>query len=105
MCSNIYNIISKMEYLCRCRRSAALLMEESGLHLEHPAAATFRQHVLAGDWVKADHDLRALHDLLRDSPHVEPHNLAVSRSTRSLTSRITKESNVNRRRNVWIRRR
>ncbi|KAG6461151.1 hypothetical protein O3G_MSEX012447 [Manduca sexta] len=57
-------------------RSAALLMEESGLHLEHPAAATFRQHVLAGDWVKADHDLRALHELLRDSPHVEPHNLA-----------------------------
>lgn len=57
-------------------RSAALLMEESGLHLEHPAAATFRQHVLAGDWVKADHDLRALHDLLRDSPHVEPQNLA-----------------------------
>lgn len=62
--------------MCR-RRSAALLMEESGLHLEHPAAATFRQHVLAGDWVKADHDLRALHDLLRDSPHVDPHNLAV----------------------------
>ncbi|XP_038214842.1 WD repeat-containing protein 26 [Zerene cesonia] len=57
-------------------RSAALLMEESGLHLEHPAAATFRQHVLAGDWVKADHDLRALHDLLRDSPHQDPHNLA-----------------------------
>ncbi|CAK1601434.1 unnamed protein product [Parnassius mnemosyne] len=57
-------------------RSAALLMEESGLHLEHPAAATFRQHVLAGDWVKADHDLRALHDLLRDSPHVDPHNLS-----------------------------
>ncbi|XP_059049602.1 WD repeat-containing protein 26 [Achroia grisella] len=57
-------------------RSASLLMEESGLHLEHPAAATFRQHVLAGDWVKADHDLRALHDLLRDSPNVDPHNLA-----------------------------
>ncbi|CAH0750013.1 unnamed protein product [Diatraea saccharalis] len=57
-------------------RSAASLMEESGLHLEHPAAATFRQHVLAGDWVKADHDLRALHDLLRDSSSLEPHNLA-----------------------------
>ncbi|XP_072939037.1 WD repeat-containing protein 26 isoform X2 [Epargyreus clarus] len=57
-------------------RSAALLMEESGLHLEHPAAATFRQHVLAGDWVKADHELRELHELLRESPHVEPQNLA-----------------------------
>ncbi|XP_023934953.1 WD repeat-containing protein 26 [Bicyclus anynana] len=57
-------------------RSASVLMEESGLHLEHPAAATFRQHVLAGDWGKADHDLRALHELLRDSPHVDPHHLA-----------------------------
>ncbi|KAL4715393.1 hypothetical protein ACJJTC_015164 [Scirpophaga incertulas] len=57
-------------------RSAAHLMEESGLHLEHPAAATFRQHVLAGDWVKADHDLRALHDLLQDSPHVDAQKLA-----------------------------
>ncbi|XP_050347026.1 WD repeat-containing protein 26 [Nymphalis io] len=57
-------------------RSASLLMEESGLHLEHPAAATFRQHVLAGDWVKADHDLGVLHDLLRDSPHVDTHNLS-----------------------------
>ncbi|GBP84965.1 WD repeat-containing protein 26 [Eumeta japonica] len=56
-------------------RSAALLMEESGLHLEHPAAATFRQHVLAGDWAKADHDLRALHELLKDSPHIQPDSL------------------------------
>lgn len=48
-------------------------MEESGLHLEHPAAATFRAHVLAGDWNKADHDLRALHDLLRDT---DPRSLA-----------------------------
>lgn len=63
---------------CSLSRSAALLMEESGLHLEHPAAATFRTHVLAGDWVKADHDLRALHDLLRESPHVDAHTLAVS---------------------------
>lgn len=46
--------------------------------MEHPAAATFRTHVLAGDWVKADHDLRALHDLLSETPHVDPHNLAVS---------------------------
>lgn len=52
-------------------------MEESGLSLEHPAAATFRQHVLAGDWAKADHDLRLLHDLLRNEPHVEPRTLVV----------------------------
>lgn len=51
-------------------------MEESGLHLEHPAAAQFRAHVLAGDWSKADHDLRALHELLRDSAAVAPRDLA-----------------------------
>lgn len=51
-------------------------MEESGLHLEHPAAAQFRSHVLAGDWSKADHDLRALHELLRDSCAVAPRDLA-----------------------------
>ncbi|CAG9113663.1 unnamed protein product [Plutella xylostella] len=45
-------------------RSAAFLMQESGLELEHSAACTFRQHVLAGDWGKADHDLRALQELL-----------------------------------------
>lgn len=57
-------------------RSAAQLMEESGCLLEHPAAATFRQHVLAGDWSKADHDLRQLHDLLRDQPQqVHPNSL------------------------------
>ncbi|XP_077283902.1 WD repeat-containing protein 26 isoform X1 [Arctopsyche grandis] len=47
-------------------RSAAQLMEESGCHLEHPAAATFRQHVLQGDWTKADHDLQQLHELLEN---------------------------------------
>lgn len=59
------------------RRSAALLMEESGLHLEHPAAATFRAHVLAGDWGKADHELRALHTLLQADAQLEPSALAV----------------------------
>ncbi|KAI8422108.1 hypothetical protein MSG28_006031 [Choristoneura fumiferana] len=58
------------------RRSAALLMEESGLHLEHPAAATFRAHVLAGDWGKADHELRALHSLLQTDAQLEPSALA-----------------------------
>ncbi|XP_063625613.1 WD repeat-containing protein 26 [Cydia splendana] len=56
-------------------RSAALVMEESGLHLEHPAAATFRAHVLAGDWGKADHELRALHALLQGE-QLDPHSLA-----------------------------
>lgn len=38
-------------------RSADLLMQESGCYLEHPAATKFRQHVLSGDWTKADNDL------------------------------------------------
>ncbi|KAJ2942535.1 hypothetical protein O0L34_g2002 [Tuta absoluta] len=56
-------------------RSAAAVMEESGLRLEHEAAARFRQHVLAGDWAKADHDLRALADLLAAHPAVPPRAL------------------------------
>lgn len=50
-------------------------MEESGCHLEHPAAATFRQHVLQGDWTKADHDLQQLHELLEND--VDANSLVV----------------------------
>lgn len=49
-------------------KSADLLMEESGCYLEHPAATKFRQHVLSGNWTKADHDLRELHPLI-DGKH------------------------------------
>lgn len=50
-------------------------MEESGCHLEHPAASTFRQHVLQGDWTKADHDLQQLHELLEND--VDANSLVV----------------------------
>ncbi|KAJ8947528.1 hypothetical protein NQ318_005005 [Aromia moschata] len=40
------------------------LMNESGCRLDHPAAAKFRQHVMDGDWCKADHDLQELRPLL-----------------------------------------
>lgn len=39
-------------------------MQESGCRLEHPAAAKFRQHVMDGDWNKADHDLNELKSFL-----------------------------------------
>ncbi|XP_022899945.1 WD repeat-containing protein 26 [Onthophagus taurus] len=48
-------------------RTAELLMIESGCRLDHPAAAKFRQHVMDGDWSKADHDLQELKMLLEGS--------------------------------------
>ncbi|KAJ8669841.1 hypothetical protein QAD02_001100 [Eretmocerus hayati] len=45
-------------------RSADLLMQESGCRLDHPAAAKFRQHIMDGDWTKADHDLDELKGFL-----------------------------------------
>lgn len=39
-------------------------MQESGCRLDHPAAAKFRQHVMDGDWNKADHDLNELKTFL-----------------------------------------
>ncbi|XP_039284126.1 WD repeat-containing protein 26 isoform X2 [Nilaparvata lugens] len=48
-------------------RTADLLMQESGCRLDHPAAAKFRQHVMDGDWNKADNDLNELKSLLESS--------------------------------------
>ncbi|KAG5321539.1 WDR26 protein, partial [Acromyrmex heyeri] len=45
-------------------RTADLLMQESGCRLDHPAAAKFRQHVMDGDWNKADHTLNELKSFL-----------------------------------------
>jgi len=44
--------------------TAEVLIQESGCRLEHPAAAKFRQHVMDGDWNKADNDLNELKSLL-----------------------------------------
>lgn len=48
------------------KRTADLLMQESGCNLEHPAATKFRQHVLSGEWPKADHDLQELQMIIDD---------------------------------------
>lgn len=50
-------------------RTADLLMQESGCFLEHPAATKFREHVLSGDWTKADSDLKELEPLI-EAKHV-----------------------------------
>lgn len=52
-------------------RSAEVLMQESGCRLDHPAAAKFSQHVMDGEWTKADIDLNELKSVL-----VSPQNLA-----------------------------
>lgn len=38
--------------------SVKTLMKESGCYLEHPSATKFREHVLSGEWKKADGDLK-----------------------------------------------
>ncbi|XP_072155113.1 WD repeat-containing protein 26 isoform X2 [Bemisia tabaci] len=50
-------------------RTADLLMQESGCRLDHPAAAKFKQHVMDGDWSKADLDLNELEALLDNSKY------------------------------------
>ncbi|XP_049632429.1 WD repeat-containing protein 26 isoform X2 [Suncus etruscus] len=45
-----------------------LLMQESGCRLEHPSATKFRNHVMEGDWDKAENDLNELKPLVH-SPH------------------------------------
>ena len=42
-------------------------MLESGCRLDHPSAAKFRQHVMDGDWTKADHDLNELKGFLNSA--------------------------------------
>ncbi|XP_036326209.1 WD repeat-containing protein 26 homolog [Rhagoletis pomonella] len=45
-------------------KSVKTLMTESGCYLEHPAASKFREHVLSGEWGKADADLKELEPLI-----------------------------------------
>ncbi|XP_067646585.1 WD repeat-containing protein 26 homolog [Eurosta solidaginis] len=45
-------------------KSVKTLMTESGCYLEHPAASKFREHVLSGEWAKADSDLKELEPLI-----------------------------------------
>ncbi|XP_037817992.1 WD repeat-containing protein 26 homolog [Lucilia sericata] len=46
------------------KKSVKTLMNESGCYLEHPSATKFREHVLSGEWSKADADLKELEPLI-----------------------------------------
>ena len=39
-----------MYFFFVCSNTLNSLVDESGCHLEHPKAATFRAHVIAGEW-------------------------------------------------------
>ncbi|CAB1439123.1 unnamed protein product [Pleuronectes platessa] len=41
-----------------------LLMQESGCRLEHPSATRFRNHVMEGEWDKAESDLNELKGMM-----------------------------------------
>uniref|UniRef100_A0A8C1KCL7 WD repeat-containing protein 26 n=1 Tax=Cyprinus carpio TaxID=7962 RepID=A0A8C1KCL7_CYPCA len=41
-----------------------LLMQESGCRLEHPSATKFRNHIMEGEWDKAENDLNELKTLM-----------------------------------------
>ncbi|OCT77552.1 hypothetical protein XELAEV_18028644mg [Xenopus laevis] len=49
-------------------QTVELLMQESGCRLEHPSATKFRNHVMEGEWDKAENDLNELKSLVH-SPH------------------------------------
>lgn len=40
------------------------MIAESGCDLEHPSAKKFRDYVMCGDWIKADHYLQEIHKII-----------------------------------------
>lgn len=63
---DIVRLIGQHLKLIGLDRTAQMLMQESGCSLEHPAATKFRDHVLSGDWHKADYDLQELQSIVDD---------------------------------------
>lgn len=63
---DIVRLIGQHLKLVGLDRTANMLMQESGCSLEHPAATKFRDHVLCGDWHKADYDLQELQSIVDD---------------------------------------
>ncbi|KAG4072264.1 hypothetical protein HA402_004196 [Bradysia odoriphaga] len=61
---DIVRLICQYLKVVGLERSSELLMQESGCNLEHPYATKFRQHVMAGDWTKADHYLQELQPMV-----------------------------------------
>lgn len=71
---DIVRLIGQHLKLIGLERTAQMLMQESGCTLEHPAATKFREHVLSGDWHKADYDLQELQAIV-DDDKLTKHNL------------------------------
>lgn len=71
---DIVRLIGQHLKLIGLDRTAQMLMQESGCTLEHPAATKFRDHVLSGDWHKADYDLQELQTIV-DDDKLTKHNL------------------------------
>ena len=63
---DIVRLIGQHLKLIGLDRTAQMLMQESGCSLEHPAATKFRDHVLNGEWHKADYDLQELQSIVDD---------------------------------------
>jgi WD repeat-containing protein 26 len=61
---DIVRLIGQHLKLIGLDRTAQTLMQESGCSLEHAAATKFREHVLSGDWHKADYDLQELQSIV-----------------------------------------
>lgn len=61
---DIVRLIGQHLKLIGLERTAEMLMQESGCSLEHPSATKFREHVLSGDWHKADYDLQELQSIV-----------------------------------------
>uniref|UniRef100_A0A673B2E5 WD repeat-containing protein 26 n=1 Tax=Sphaeramia orbicularis TaxID=375764 RepID=A0A673B2E5_9TELE len=51
-----------------------LLMQESGCRLEHPSATKFRNHVMEGEWDKAESDLNELKALMHSPSAIVVNN-------------------------------
>lgn len=71
---DVVRLIGQHLKLIGLDRTAQMLMQESGCTLEHPAATKFRDHVLSGDWHKADYDLQELQNIV-ECDKLSKHNL------------------------------
>ncbi|CAD7004971.1 unnamed protein product [Ceratitis capitata] len=68
-------------------KSVKALMGESGCYLEHPAASKFREHVLSGEWNKADADLKI--------PQLNPNSSSFADTVKEKTkSQTTQQQNI-----------
>lgn len=60
--------MTQLIFIFRCfcfdRKTADHLIEESGCVMEHASATKFRQYVMHGDWIKADHYLQEVQQLI-----------------------------------------